>query len=244
MKDTSEHQISCTLSHFCDRKCRFLWSEMQICYKSTLSFRVAAYPVWSGSTIKISTAFVISFYRKRMCGTNREVYRARSRVVYLGNGKSSKWLGDRSVSTYSLPLIIQITSFLMGIENNASNGPGSSLFAYEIFFFIWIKYLNNGRYSRTIRVFFVKTPRRYNKVYRYYNYWLKWGGNEDLSTLKSDIHRGRKADLNITFKGRWILMSTEIEANIFLKPIILFYNFSTINENVLLLLLSLKPCST
>ena len=51
-----------------------------------------------------------------MCGTNCEVYRARSRVVYLGHGKSSKWLGHRSVSTYLLPLTIHITSFLMCID--------------------------------------------------------------------------------------------------------------------------------
>ena len=73
-----------------------------------------------------------------MCGTNCEVYRARCRVVYLGHGKSSKWLGHRSVSTFLLPLIIHITSFLMGIENNSAHGPGSLLFANEIFCF----YLN------------------------------------------------------------------------------------------------------
>ena len=37
-----------------------------------------------------------------MCGTNCQVYRARSRVVYLGHGKSSKRLGHRSVSKYLL----------------------------------------------------------------------------------------------------------------------------------------------
>ena len=29
----------------------------------------------------------------------------------------------------------------------------------------------------------------------------------DLSTRKSDIRRGRKADVNITFEGRQIIMS-------------------------------------
>ena len=46
-----------------------------------------------------------------------------------------------------------------------------------------------------------------------YNYWLQWGRHKDLSTWKSDILRGRKAEVNITLKGRWILMSTVIEVN-------------------------------
>ena len=74
-----------------------------------------------------------------MCGTNCEVYRAWSRVVYLGHGKSSKWLGHRSVSKYLLPLTIHITSFLMGIESNAAHRPEHSLFAYEILYFYFNK---------------------------------------------------------------------------------------------------------
>ena len=46
-----------------------------------------------------------------------------------------------------------------------------------------------------------------------YNNWLQWGRHEDLSARKSDIHRGHKAEVNITFKGRSILLSTEIEVN-------------------------------
>ena len=43
------------------------------------------------------------------------------------------------------------------------------------------------------------------------NYWLQWGRHEDLSTWKSHIHWGHKAEVNISFKGKYILMSTEIE---------------------------------
>ena len=46
---------------------------------------------------------------------------------------------------------------------------------------------------------------------------FKFGRHKDLSTRKSNIHRGRKtsmtASVNITFSGRQILMSTEIEVS-------------------------------
>ena len=75
--------------------------------------------------------------------------------MYLGHGKSSKWLGYRSVSTYLPPFTIHITSFSLS-----------------------------------------KTPRRYTSLWyiTYYNFTII--GHEDLS------HRGHKAYLNITFKGR------------------------------------------
>ena len=58
-----------------------------------------------------------------------------------------------------------------------------------------------------------------------YNYWLQWGRHEDLSTPKGYNHWGGKAEVNITFKGRWILMAAEIWVN---KCIV---NISTTNEN-------------
>ena len=46
---------------------------------------------------------------------------------------------------------------------------------------------------------------------------FNFGRHKDLSTLKSDIHLDRKAEMNITFKGRYILMSAS------LKPIVVYY---------------------
>ena len=56
----------------------------------------------------------------------------------------------------------------------------------------------------------------YNKTVIDFNF----GRHKDLSTLKSDIHLGLAASVNITFSGRSILMPTS------LKSIIVYYDIA------------------